>query len=64
MKKHSIKFWRQERGLSQYELAAESKVARHRIQLAEQGLLELTPDERERILAVLGIPKSQEATNV
>lgn len=55
----NIKFWRRERGLSQYQLADLSGVARHRIQIHEQGLLELTIDEVQRLCAVLGIVKSQ-----
>ncbi len=53
--KVNIKFWRLERGLSQIELSKAAGVPRYRIQLAEQGLLSLEPEEVEILVDVLGI---------
>ena len=53
------KFWRLEIQLSQYELAAESGIPRHRIQLIEQGIKEVTKDETIAFANALGIEPQQ-----
>lgn len=50
-----LRYWRQERGLSQIDLGLQAKVPRHHIQLHERGLVVLQPEEVERIASVLGL---------
>lgn len=57
--KKSLKFWRTERQISQIALAVETGVPRHRIQLAEQMLLNLKDQEIESIANVLGVKPTQ-----
>lgn len=43
------KKWRLELGISQHELSFKTKISRHRIQLAEQGLIDLTEEEHIKV---------------
>ena len=52
---NQVKFWRMERGLSQYELAVASNVPRWAIQLIENGIRNPTSVERFNLASTLGI---------
>jgi transcriptional regulator with XRE-family HTH domain len=53
-----LRFWRQERGLSQIELSRATGIPRYRLQLAENGLGNLQPEEIEVIAKTLGVNSS------
>jgi len=56
---NSIRFWRQERGLSQYELSQATEVERWKIQLIEQGHRAASTTERMALAVVLGISEDK-----
>lgn len=51
-----LKFWRSERQLSQFELAAGANVPRFVVQLCEQGIRLPTQSQQQDIAATLGVP--------
>lgn len=51
---NGLKFWRIERRISQVELATATGIPRYRIQLIEQGVAPLTPEEAIKISKTLG----------
>jgi transcriptional regulator with XRE-family HTH domain len=51
----NVKYFRQERGLSQFELAAVTGIPRYRIQLFEQNIQKPTLKEIEVIAQALGL---------
>jgi len=53
--RNSLKYWRQERLISQIELANLTSIPRSSIQLAEQGVTALTMAQAEKICVALGI---------
>lgn len=53
MKIDQLKYLRHELRISQYELAEASGIPRWKIQLAEQGLRGLEPDEKQAIICIL-----------
>ncbi len=52
---NKVRYWRNERALSQVELAAATSLPRWTIQLIELDIHQPTPKEREVISAALGI---------
>lgn len=55
MNKAELIFWRRERRLSQFELAAASGIPRWKIQMFEQGLTKLTKEEECAVRSALQI---------
>lgn len=53
---NQLKYWRNERGLTQVELALASGVGRWAIQLMENGVRTPTESEIKAIAEILGIP--------
>lgn len=54
-----LKYWRQERSLSQFELSAASLIPRWKIQLMEQGIYAPSQIEREILTTVLAVSSEQ-----
>jgi transcriptional regulator with XRE-family HTH domain len=50
-----LRYWRQERGLTQIELAQAANVPRYAIQLAEESGLALHPDDVKALAETLGV---------
>jgi transcriptional regulator with XRE-family HTH domain len=50
---------RKSKGISQWSLAQRSKVHQSRISLAENGLVELTREEKKRLTDALGVDATE-----
>lgn len=55
----NLRYWRNDRQLSQFELAEVTGIGRAVIQLIEQGIRQPKPDELERLSEALGVKTSQ-----
>ncbi len=59
---NNLRYWRQEFELSQIELGIAAEIPRYKIQMYENGLAALSPQELERIAGVLNLSVTENGT--